>query len=464
MRLSIKMFLVLGMTLAILVPLLMVRGIIHDRQSYRTQVVQSIGRSYAGPQAFAGPVLVVPYTETVEVEKNDAYGVARKEIRQIERHWTFFPKQLVVGGKIVPSTKRRGPHEVRVYEWHGSAEADFDVVIPADPDPQHPRRIGRPWLGYAIADVRGLSAAPGLQVDGADAELHEGLGLRDAPGLHARLVVPTQGQRMAMQTRLEFVLGGTESLALVPLGTSNRFELESVWPHPGFGGSYLPRSHDISQSGFTAKWEVASVATRAQAQFLAGEALPTVMGRQADHGEAQLSQGIDAIGLTLVDPINVYSQADRASKYGLLFVLLTFVGFFLFELIRQSPIHPIQYGLVGLALAIFFLLLVSLSEHIAFGLAYLLASAACIGLIAFYLSAVLHGIARAAGFAGMLTTLYAALYGLLVSEDLALVLGAGLLFLVLTAIMVITRRVDWYAISARRTPPTVGVQETSQAG
>lgn len=163
-----------------------------------------------------------------------------------------------------------------------------------------------------------------------------------------------------------------------------------------------------------------------------------------------LADGIDPIGLSLVDPLNVYSQADRAAKYGLLFVLLTFVVFFGFERIKQLPIHPIQYFLVGLALAIFFLLLVSLSEHVEFGFAYLLASLACIGLIALYLVAVLRSVPRAAGFAAMLATLYAAIYGLLVSEDNARVLGSGLLFGVLAAIMVVTRKVDWYQLAGRR--------------
>lgn len=161
------------------------------------------------------------------------------------------------------------------------------------------------------------------------------------------------------------------------------------------------------------------------------------------------TQGIDAVGLSLVDPVNVYTQADRASKYGLLFVLLTFIGFFMFELIQQLPIHPIQYGLVGLALAIFFLLLVSLSEHIEFGVAYLISSGACIGLLGVYLSAILRSKQRGIGFATMLGLLYAALYGLLISEDNALVLGAGLLFVILAAIMLITRKIDWYQLNSR---------------
>jgi inner membrane protein len=148
--------------------------------------------------------------------------------------------------------------------------------------------------------------------------------------------------------------------------------------------------------------------------------------------------------------VDGYTLADRATKYGILFVLLTFVGFFMFELIKQLPIHPIQYGLVGLALAIFFLLLVSLSEHIPFGAAYLVSAAACIGLLGFYLSAVLRSMSRGLGFAAMLAALYAALYGVLVSEDNALVLGSGLLFCVLATIMVVTRKVDWYALQQQR--------------
>lgn len=156
----------------------------------------------------------------------------------------------------------------------------------------------------------------------------------------------------------------------------------------------------------------------------------------------------------MVEPVNLYSKVDRASKYGLLFVLLTFVGFFMFETIRQLPIHPIQYALVGLALAIFFLLLLSLSEHIDFGLAYLVASIGCIGLIGVYVSNVLRSGLRGLGFAGMLALLYAALYGLLVSEDNALVLGSSLLFAILAALMLATRKIDWYQVAARSGQPS----------
>jgi inner membrane protein len=457
MRLGLKMLLVLAMTLAILVPLMMIRGTIDERQLYRVQAVDSIARSYAGAQSFVGPVLVVPYVETVEVEEKDAQGLIHKVPREQSGRWTWFPETLDLGGVLKPGTRKRGLHEVRVYEWQGRADARFDALVPTDADPLRPRRIGRPWLDYGLADVRGLMGTPQLRVGGAEAVLEQGLGSRNGAGVHARLVAPRAGERLAFDSRLDFVLGGTESLALVPLGKRNRVALSSTWPHPQFGGSFLPRAHAIDGKGFRAQWEVSSLATSAQAQYNAGRTVPRVVEDDPGaRGAGTLrvgADGIDAIAISLVDPVNVYSQTDRASKYGLLFVLLTFVGFFMFELIKQLPIHPIQYGLVGLALAIFFLLLLSLSEHIAFGWAYLVASIACIGLLGFYLSHVLRSRARGLGFAAMLATLYAALYGLLVSEDNALVLGSGLLFLILAAIMVVTRKVDWYALGRVRVEP-----------
>ncbi|MCF7223429.1 cell envelope integrity protein CreD [Marilutibacter chinensis] len=451
MRLWLKVLMVVGMTLAILVPLMMIRGVIHERQSYRSEAVSEVARSYAGAQAFSGPVLVVPYTETVRVEEQDAEGKVRQVEREQSRQWVFFPETLEVGGPLRPETRRLGLHEVRVYEWEARAQAHFQARIPVDEDGTGNRRIGQARLGYGIADVRGLLAPPRVQIDGKPMAIEDGLGDGSGAGVHVELPTPEPGEVLELDARLEFTLGGTESLSLVPLGKHNDFAIDSSWQHPRFSGSFLPRSRDIDGNGFSARWQVASVATNAQRQYLDGRRLPNV-GLDPSDGTSHLydtSGELDAVRVTLVEPVNVYSQADRATKYGLLFVLLTFVGFFIFELVKHLPIHPIQYGLVGLALAIFFLLLVSLSEHIAFGWAYLAASVACIGLLGFYLSAVLRSIGRGLGFATMLGLLYAALYGLLVSEDNALVLGSGLLFVVLAALMTVTRKVDWYQLAGR---------------
>lgn len=445
MRLWLKIFMTAAMTVAILVPLMMVQGVIGERQERRAEAVAGVTQNYGGWQTIAGPVLVVPYSEYVEEEVADKDGVISKTRKRRNQQWMFFPTLLEAKGPLTPDVRRRGLHEVRVYRWQGQIQAKFDAQIPDDADPGAERQIGTPWLSYQIADVRGLRDTPKLSVDGKMVEPEQGIGYREGSGLHARLQVPLSGHKMTLDTSLSLTLGGTETFSLLPLGKSNNFDISSTWPHPKFDG--ISPQHEIDAKGFRAQWRIASVANNVQRRFLDERVVLGVSAPSEKSDSGALIHDPDSVSVSLVDPVNPYLKAERATKYGALFVLLTFVGFFMFELIKQLPIHPIQYILVGLALAIFFLLLVSLSEHIAFGWSYLAAAAACIGLIGFYLSAVLRSLWRGVGFAAMLTTLYAALYGLLLSEDNALVLGAGLLFLVLAAIMVLTRHIDWYRIT-----------------
>lgn len=460
MRLGLKMLLVAGLTLVIMVPLMMIRGVIAERQGYRLQAVQDVAANYGGRQLVAGPVLVVPYTETVAEDVEQPDGTLRRVTRRSSSHWTFFPETLAVDGELQPDSRRRGLHEVRVYQWNGSVAARFDVRVPVDGDTAR-REIGRPWLGYGIADVGGLRGSPKLTIGGRAVPVEQGLGHADAPGVHARLAAIAPGGHLRLDTRMELRLRGTERFAIAPLGNANDLHLRSRWPHPKFEGK--SPQHDFDGGGFRAHWQVAAVATNAQRLYLQSmhsqgmhsQGMHPPPPGSAQHGADQAvaraaqvawGNGLDAVSVSLIDPVNPYLKAERATKYGLLFVALTFIGFFMFELVRQLPVHPVQYLLVGMAIAIFFLLLLSLSEHITFGWAYLAAAAACIGLIGFYLSAVLRSALRGAGFAGMLGALYAALYGLLLSEDNALVLGAGLLFVILAAVMVATRKVDWYRV------------------
>ncbi|WP_447937436.1 cell envelope integrity protein CreD [Thermomonas fusca] len=450
MRLAFKAGMVVLLTLAILIPLQLIRGTIHERQVYREQAVRDIGASFGARQTIAGPVLVVPYEERVIEVTSDENGNERRSLRRRSGQWTFFPASLSVDGELKPDVRRRGLHEVRVYQWDGQALARFDAVVPAEAEGVQ-RRIGQPWLSLGIADVGGLHGTPRISVDGAVVAVAQGLGHADGPGVHARLPAPAAGSRLRLSVRADLSLRGTESFAMLPLGEANDLRLRSRWGSPKFEGR--SPQHDIDARGFRARWQIAAVASNAQRRYLQS---PVLAPEPGDGGARPALAGVmpwappgDAVSVALIDPVNPYVQADRASKYGLLFVLLTFVGFFMFELIKRVRVHPIQYLLVGMAIAIFFLLLLSLSEHLDFGLSYLLAAAACVGLIGFYLSAVLRSRARGLGFAVMLGALYAALYGLLLSEDNALALGAGLLFAILAAIMVATRRVDWYQLSGR---------------
>ena len=442
MRLAFKFVVVVFLMLGLLIPLMFIHATIAERQEYQRQATQDVASSSAGQQALVGPVLVVPYVEQVEEEEAGPQGV-RKVIRNRAGQWTFFPETLSIDGTMTPHTLKRGLYSVPVYEMAMNARATIRAHIPVDGE--RPRKIGIPYLSVGVADSRGFVGTPSLKIDGKPMPIVGGFGSRPIGGVHVRLGVPNPGADLVLPIAFDATLAGTESLALVPIARDNRFSLRSTWADPMFQGSFLPRTRMVDERGFRANWEISSLASNAQSQFLQASGQQEMLWQLAKGG-----RNIDGVGVALINAVDGYTLADRATKYGILFVLLTFVGFFMFELIKQLPIHPIQYGLVGLSLAIFFLLLVSLSEHIPFGAAYLVSAAACIGLLGFYLSAVLRSMARGLGFAAMLAALYAALYGVLVSEDNALVLGSGLLFCVLATIMIVTRKVDWYALQQQR--------------
>ena len=438
MRLTWKIVMMFGLTVAVLIPLGLIRGTVAERQRYRAEAVEEVARSTAGAQTLAGPILVVPYSDRVSRLRPDENGVQRRVDVVESGAWVFFPRIMTARGRMQSLPRRLGLHEVRVYEFHADVRAAFHVTLPRDDDPFSPRTIGQARLGFGLRDVRGLVGVPSLRVDGTSLPLRQGLGPAGGRGLHALLPRLAPGQPIELDVEFKAAVQGTETLSIVPLAGRNSITVASPWPHPKFHGEFLPRARDVRLDGFDAHWEVSSLATNAQAQM-----------RDALRRPGSTESQADAVSVSLVDPVNAYSKVDRATKYGVLFVLLTFVAFYMFELLKQLRIHPIQYGLVGLALSIFFLLLLALSEHVQFVGAYVTAAVACVGLIAYYLGHVLGSHLRATGFSAMLGTLYAALYGLLVSEDNALVLGAGLLFLVLAAVMVLTRKVDWYQAAAR---------------
>jgi inner membrane protein len=440
LRLLLRFLTVGGLVLLLLIPLLMIRGLVHDRSQFRDQAVGRVERSMAGPQRLVGPLRVVPWQDTRQVAATDAQG--QKELRQetVSGYLLQAPLSLQVDGRLDPDVRRIGLFDVRVFRWDAQVKAGFAALELPEVEG---RRYGQPYLVVGLGDERGLVGSPRLQVDGSDLALRPGT-LDLAPrmgGIHAGL---EEGRGLhALQLDLRMNLAGTRSLGVAPLADANSIQIQSAWPHPLFSGRFLPDQRQVDGSGFVASWNISSLASSAQSQLQAGQARLIPPPGDAPYHEGGLAE-LDSVEVALVDPVDVYKQADRASKYGILFVVLTFVVFGLFEVVKQLRIHPLQYLLVGLALAVFFLLLLGLSEHIAFWQAYLVSAAACIGLQFVYLSGVLRSSLRAAGFAALLTALYGALYSLLVSEDNALLMGSILLFGVLAGAMWVTRRIDWY--------------------
>jgi inner membrane protein len=434
LRLALKL-LVVGVVMGVIViALAMVNGTINERQRYRDEAVESIESSYAGTQKLIGPVLVRPYTQTTTSEEEDEHGHKKQVVHTETLTANSFPHLLDLRGTMKPMQRRHGLYSVTLYELDGHLRGTFDVI-----QPKIAGAVvwGEPYLALYVQDVRGIVGTPSVLVNGAHETMVQGV---DAPASwQLNLRVPIAGAHELsgpIEFAIDLRLDGTEQLSIAPVGDSNHVELTSTWPSPLFGGRFLPPERTVGPRGFQASWDISSLATNAQSQMAPSTDKP-----------------IDVLNVSLLTPIDPYKLSDRATKYGVLFIVLTFGGFFLYEMLKQLPIHPVQYLLVGFALAIFFLLLISFSEHTEFVLAYLASSGACIGLITFYLSAVLRGALRGLGFGAMLTALYAAVYGLLISEDNALILGSLLLFAVLAAVMVATRKVDWYSRGAQPPPP-----------
>ncbi|HEX5612643.1 MAG TPA: cell envelope integrity protein CreD, partial [Burkholderiales bacterium] len=388
----------------------------------------------------SGPYLAIPYERHwVDVTEEIVEGKTRE--RRTERsEWLVarLPLEAIEWTvEVTTSEKARGIYKARLYSAKVRAKGrivtreQYGVGTPSGRI-----RWSAPHLVVGIADPRGIRSVSTLQIGGKSIAF--GSGSADGAlgsGVHAILgdVLDERPRELDFEFALE--LAGAEALAIIPLSRDTGVAMHADWPHPSFQGVFLPAKHEIAADGFSAQWRVSRYAAQGAERLGSCE--------RARPCAALLAQ---EIGVSFIEPVGVYLRLERASKYGFLFIGLTFVAFLLFELFRRLPIHPMQYALVGLALAMFFLLLTALSEHLAFAMAYIAATAACVGLITVYVVYVLRNVATALGFGTVLAGLYGALYMLLTAEDYALLAGSLLLFALLAALMLATRKVDWYGV------------------
>ena len=428
--------------LLLLIPLLMIGGLIDDRQSLRDGVLQDIARSSSFSQQISGPVLVVPYRQTVREWKVNEKGTGRhQETREESGRLYFLPERFELDGKVRTELRARGIYEARLFHANNRISGQF--LVPAQygiTEDVADYRFEQPYLAVGISDVRGIENALSLELGDQRLEFLPGTRLGWlGDGVHVMLPLADTKQARQLDFAFDLALQGTGQLEVLPVGKATQVRLTADWPHPSFIGNYLPTRREISDQGFTANWQTSFFATNLQ----------EVMNVCWSTSRCNDFNG-RAFGVSFIEPVDQYLKADRAIKYALLFIVLTFAGFFLFEVLKSLAVHPIQYALVGAALALFYLLLLSLSEHLGFALAYLLSASACVLLIGFYVSHVLRSLVHGLGFAVGLAALYGLLYGLLSAEDYALLMGALLLFSLLGVFMVLTRKLDWYGVGPRK--------------
>ncbi|CAN5346764.1 cell envelope integrity protein CreD [soil metagenome] len=440
--------LVLGCVIVVLnVGLSLVDGLVVERRDRQREAEAAVADSLAGRQTLLGPVLQRSCVETWEAVEGE--GKDRKTVVHAREFAVISaPAALKVTGDSTLEPRYRGLFKVNAYVSHAKIEATWDSradLVGTAQQPKGQLKCEQPRAIVTVSDPRGVRAVS-LRIDGAiTAASPQALDRSSARGFGAMVPEGTGPLRVD----LDLELAGTRSIAWVPIGNDTTVSWASPWPHPSFGGRFLPTDRSIGSDGFSAQWKVSSLATTAQRML---KQQGTVCSYVDDGLQVGGSPCIDGFGVSFIDPVDRYVLSDRAVKYGLLFIVLTLGGVALTEVLRRVRVHPVQYLLVGAALTIFFLLLLSLSEHLSFDVSYLVASGACTALLTFYGGYVLRGVRAALGLGASVAALYAALYTLLKMEQASLVVGSLLLFGVLAGVMIMTRKVDWYSVASVGSP------------
>lgn len=434
--------------------------LVDERAARRNDVVSGIAAATAREQTLIGPVLVVPYTRIVRTQKLgapesrpaeadtpapgwrlNADQHVPGEAKRVEFENRFsdalylLPAELEVQTQMSAEQIRRGLYHAVVFTAgigiKGRFASEGGLL-----KPQANEQIvfGEPRLIVGIADPRGILRAPVLAWGDQRFDFLPGTA---EPKMPNGIQAPVRGLDLAAAWSAEFSfsldLRGTQALELAPVGDATRIDVRGNWPHPSFYGQFLPETREVTDAGFSGAWSTTRLATNMPHQLF-------------EH--LRNDRPLDtSIGVRFMDPADRYVQTDRALKYGLLFVGLTFAAFFLFEILKRLAIHPLQYGLTGAALVLFYLLLLALSEHLAFALSYAIATLGCVALLTYYLAHVLGSPRWGLAFGALIGAVFGLLYVLISLEDHALLAGSISLFGGLTLAMALTRKVDWYQLS-----------------
>jgi inner membrane protein len=441
------MFAIVVVAAALLVPIAMIQGKINERSIRAQAVTAQFAAESTGPQVVAGPFLALTCEETYVQEREikrggNAETIAEQKVRACPTGY-FPPRTLKVTGTLPVEDLHRGIYPIRVYR--ASLEISGEIEWPAPPTST--KSSARVWkkayLVVSVSDPRGIKSARSTTAASlsrsSDELLDHNFAIQEDLGDYT-----PREKGVTIPFGYSLQLAGISQLHVAPVGDTTEITLRSSWPHPSFSGGWSPDERRVDSGGFEATWRTTHLATGGQAFW-----------DKVTH-DNQLGTPEHAAGVSLVEPINAYSLSYRATEYGFLFILFTFAALALAEVLAGIRLHPVQYALVGSALAVFFLLLIALSEQIAFRDAYLAGATACVLLLTAYLRHSLGSLGRSVAMFILFAGLYGALYLLLINEDHALLLGSVMVFALLAVVMLATRKLDWRARDSATLRPDDG--------
>ncbi len=418
---TFKVLTVLIITLLLLIPSLQIESLIYERSGLQDEVITEISSKWGQRQTITGPILTIPYGELVNE------GTKNEKIET--RHLHILPELLSISGEIAPKVKKRSIYRAILYQSDLKINGNFDLsVIPTLGIDTSRFQWDKATLSIAISDPRGISKIAKVMWGKGELEILPGLppAVNLSSGIHGKAKLNDGDRQVSFSGEIE--LKGSSSFYVSPLGKTTDVKIKSSWPDPSFVGSFLPEGHTVREDGFTANWRILDY-NRSFSQVWQ-DYFPDL---------TQWNFGVD-----FIEPVDIYQKTNRAVKYAFMIIALTFSFFFFFEILRRLKIHPIQYTIVGFAMLIFYVVLVALSEHMSFGLAFLSSAAAIVAIVSYYFYFISKSLRVTALFAALFSFIYGFIYVILNAEAYSLLIGSLGLLVLIAMVMHFTRNVDWY--------------------
>ncbi len=422
---TLRIIIIAAITIILLIPLFMIQSLIDERQSYRNEAVSEVSKGWAGNQTVSGPVLNVNCTK----EFKDKDGKILTSNSQIN----LLPETLNYDVEIFPEKRYRGIYEVILYRAKVKINGKFNTSeLNKSLDDT---KILDTYVSFNLSDLRGMQKESQLKWNDKDYNLTAGLHSQNVLKNGFSSVVPMELDKNDYNFEIDLMINGLENLEFLPIGKTTNVSIKSNWNTPSFAGAFLPTERNINENGFTANWTINSF----------NRPFPQLW--ESEHHDVFAS----AFGLNLLVPVDQYQMTMRSSKYGLMIIVLTFLSFFMIELFGKTAIHPIQYLLVGLALVIFYSLLLAISEYFSFDISYIIASMSVILLISIYVTSVYKSIKIGSIIFSALIVFYGFMYTILLLQDYSLLIGNIALFALLASVMMLTRKLNWFDVLKPKT-------------
>lgn len=423
----LKIGIIIALILILLIPTEMVKKLIHEREQIQIKAIQDVSSKWAEGQTITGPYIAIPYNKYAE-EQGGGETV----------NWLYFlPEQLKINGNISSEKRYRGIYEVVVYESSLKIEGNFKP-IDFSPFGIEAKQIHfeKATLNLGITDMKGIEKQINLNWNENTVIFNSGTSTSHiaSKGINATISV-NNNDTLSYNFSMEIDLKGSQHLYFIPVGKTTDVTINSNWQTPSFSGNYLPDDRTITESGFDANWNILHL-NRNYPQSWRGSSYVI---------------GSSSFGTDLLLPVDNYIKSYRVARYAILFIVMTFMVFFFVEVMNKVFIHPIQYLLVGIALVVFYTLLLSFSEHIRFNLSYIIAAILTLFLVTAYTTAILKSKQIGTLILGILLILYTFIFIIIQLEDYALLMGSIGVFLILALVMYFSRKIDWYNIKIGNT-------------